>query len=170
MVMHDKGVDVYNMADATVVHSLEHDKRLLGMAYYRLSEDKEYVFTGGEDKHLRVWDAITGTLLHTVHDAHDTRYITFIIIQACSIKDMTCLHVNAPSLVHLLATISTDGVVQCWDMDKVLAGGDKQAMVGTWSANCRLTCVRAATMSTPSTKRERTDDTEAPKKRSHKKK
>lgn len=100
------------------------------MRYYRSSKtDKEYIISGHEDKTARIWDASTGDCVVEL-TGHNLRVKAMELV--ASKPDFE------EQAVAVLVTVSSDGVIKCWDVEDALE--KKPTLLGEYNTKSRATC------------------------------
>ncbi|KAI9315402.1 WD40-repeat-containing domain protein [Dichotomocladium elegans] len=132
-IMFDRQVNIYNVADAEVTTSISHRSRFLSIEYFTADDNKEYIITGNEDKIARIWDASTGECIAEL-TGHKLR-----------VKALTVI-VSKPEesdkAVPVLATVSSDGVIKCWDIQAAILKKEG-VLLGQYDTKSRATCCTA---------------------------
>ena len=107
------------------------------MRYYisRTTTNKKYIISGHEDKTIRIWDASTGDLV-TEFIGHKLRVKTITLIESKPSNDQ--------DPVSVLVSVSSDGVIKCWDLEAVLAKKEQEeTLLGEYNTKSRVTCCTA---------------------------
>ena len=108
------------------------------MRYYisrTTTTNKEYIISGHEDKTIRIWDASTGDLV-TEFIGHKLRVKTITLIESKPSNDQ--------DPVSVLVSVSSDGVIKCWDLEAVLAKKEQEeTLLGEYNTKSRVTCCTA---------------------------
>ncbi|KAI8147802.1 WD40-repeat-containing domain protein [Fennellomyces sp. T-0311] len=125
-ILFDRQIKIYNVADAKVASTISHRSRFLCMRYHTI-DDKEYIISGHEDKTARIWDASTGAQVCELA-GHKFR-----------VKTLTTIESKA---VSVLVTVSSDGVIKCWDIERTLTQKEG-VMLGEYDTKSRATCCTA---------------------------
>lgn len=100
------------------------------MRYYTSrKKDKSYIVTGHEDRTARVWDAETGDCVAELA-GHKLRVKTLSI--------MVSKPQSSKESIPVLITVSSDGVIKCWDLEAAL--DKKQVVLGGYNTKSRVTC------------------------------
>ncbi|KAI7851650.1 WD40-repeat-containing domain protein [Circinella umbellata] len=136
-IMFDRQIKIYNVADAEVTTTISHRSRFLCMRYYtsKTTTNKEYIISGHEDKTIRIWDASTGDLV-TEFIGHKLRVKTITLIESKPSNDQ--------DPVSILVSVSSDGVIKCWDLEAVLAKKEQEeTLLGEYNTKSRVTCCTA---------------------------
>jgi protein MAK11 len=105
------------------------------MQYYKdKATDKEYLVVGSEDRCIRIWDAQTGDKVAEISQ-HKMR------IKGIEIITSTPRLVSFKKPIDVLVSVSSDGVMKCWDLQKAIeTKGDDIKPLGEYDAKCRVTC------------------------------
>ncbi|KAI9488536.1 WD40-repeat-containing domain protein [Zychaea mexicana] len=140
-IMFDRQIKIYNVADAEVTSTISHRSRFLCMRYYTSNSDnKEYIISGHEDKTIRIWDASTGELA-TELAGHKLRVKTITIIEPTLPNSSG---EEKDKAVTVLVSVSSDGVIKCWDVEAGLAKKEEQeVLLGEYDTKSRATCCTA---------------------------
>ncbi|GAA5804248.1 WD40-repeat-containing domain protein [Helicostylum pulchrum] len=126
-ILFDKTINIYNVADAKVATSITHTSRFHTMQYFRVKEsNKDYIVSGSEDKTIRIWDVETGECVREIL-AHKLRVKAVTVID-CDDK-------------LVLASVSSDGLIRCWDLEKALTTEGEIEPLGEFNTKCRATCI-----------------------------
>ncbi|KAL1926977.1 hypothetical protein VTP01DRAFT_5307 [Rhizomucor pusillus] len=129
-IMFDRSVNIYTVSDASVSTTISHHSRFLCMRYYTSrKKDKSYIVTGHEDRTARVWDAETGDCVAELA-GHKLRVKTLSI--------MVSKPQSSKESIPVLITVSSDGVIKCWDLEAAL--DKKQVVLGGYNTKSRVTC------------------------------
>jgi protein MAK11 len=104
------------------------------MQYYQDAKtEKEYLVVGSEDRSIRVWDAQTGDKVAEINQ-HKMRVKAIDIIRSTPRE-------GEQKPVDVLVSVSSDGVMKCWDLQKVISSkGENMTTLGEYDAKCRITC------------------------------
>lgn len=94
------------------------------MQYFQLN-NKDYIVTGSEDKTIRIWDAQSGECLKEIK-GHQLRVKAVSVVTS---EDKT-----------VLISVSSDGIVKCWDLAAALDQTDVEPL-GEYNTKCRATCI-----------------------------
>lgn len=100
------------------------------MQYYTSKAGKEYLITGSEDRVARIWDASTGESVVELK-GHKLRVKALSVIESKP--------EGTDEDVGVLVTVSSDGMIKCWDIEAALAGQD-DPLFGEYDTKSRATC------------------------------
>lgn len=103
------------------------------MEYYTSKAGKEYLITGSEDRIARIWDASTGKSVVELK-GHKLRVKTLAAIESKPEE--------SDEAIGVLVTVSSDGMIKCWDIEAALAGDDNP-LFGEYDTKSRVTCCTA---------------------------
>ncbi|KAI8576199.1 hypothetical protein K450DRAFT_258078 [Umbelopsis ramanniana AG] len=133
-ILFERQLIIYNVADAQPAVTIDSRTKLLSMEYYKdTNTDKEYLVVGSEDRSFRVWDAETGDKVAEVSQ-HKMRVKAIDIIR-------TTPREGEHEPVDVLVSVSSDGMMKCWDLQKVITSkGENMTPLGEYDAKCRITC------------------------------
>jgi len=133
-------IEIYNTSDAQILQKLQSENsRFLCMQYYEHEHLGDLLIVGSEDKAVRVYEVKSGNCLVTLL-GHNNR-----------IKDMSIIQSKPPNSsapFTLLSSISSDGIINVWNLNKVLPHSYKEGdnpifslPLTTYDTKSRLTCV-----------------------------
>ncbi|KAG9286706.1 hypothetical protein G9A89_012256 [Geosiphon pyriformis] len=105
-------IEIYNVADAKIVHKFQQRSRFICMKYYSHSELGELLITGGEDKIINIYNTKDGTCMVTI-SGHQNRIKAIDIINFSPNE-------NSCTQLPLLVSVSSDGVINVWNLEKAL--------------------------------------------------
>ncbi|KAI9366320.1 WD40-repeat-containing domain protein [Pilaira anomala] len=126
-IMFDKTINIYNVADAKASTTITHTSRIHSMQYFHSKKnDKDYIVTGSEDKTIRIWDVETGECVREFL-AHKLR-VKAVTVVDCDDK-------------LVLGSVSSDGLIKCWDLEQALATEGELEPLGEFNTKCRATCI-----------------------------
>ncbi|CDS12298.1 hypothetical protein LRAMOSA04493 [Lichtheimia ramosa] len=129
-IMFDRQINIYNVTDAEVAVSISQRSRFLCMQYYTSKAGKEYLITGSEDRVARIWDVSTGESVVELK-GHKLRVKALSVIESKP--------EGSDQDVGVLVTVSSDGMIKCWDIEAALAGQD-DPLFGEYDTKSRATC------------------------------
>ncbi|CAM0137989.1 unnamed protein product [Umbelopsis sp. WA50703] len=134
-ILFERQLIIYNVADAEPSVTIDSRTKLLCMQYYKdKATDKEYLVVGSEDRCIRIWDAQTGDKVAEISQ-HKMR------IKGIEIITSTPRLVSFKKPIDVLVSVSSDGVMKCWDLQKAIeTKGDDIKPLGEYDAKCRVTC------------------------------
>ncbi|KAI8970195.1 WD40-repeat-containing domain protein [Mycotypha africana] len=135
-VMFDRKIQIYNVSDAQVAVTISHRSRFNTMKFFHSkATNKDYIVTGSEDKYLRLWDLST----------EEGKCIKEIQGHKLRVKAISVLELEEKTL---LFSVSSDGVVKCWDLDDILANSNDTnnqegaiEPLGEYNTKCRAICI-----------------------------
>ena len=103
------------------------------MEYHTSKAGKEYLITGSEDRVARIWDASTGKSVAEL-TGHKLRVKSLSVIESKP--------EGSDEAFGVLVTVSSDGMIKCWDIEAALAGDDN-LLYGEYDTKSRVTCCTA---------------------------
>lgn len=106
---------------------MKHGSRFLCMRYFKAKDGKDYIVSGHEDKSARIWDTSSGECVREL-TGHKLR------VKALSVVETT----KEDEPVSVLTTVSSDGMIKCWDLDAAVAGDVEP--IGEYNTKSRATC------------------------------
>lgn len=96
------------------------------MKYFHSNKnDKDYIVTGSEDKTIRIYDVESGECIKEIK-GHKMR-----------VKSVTVVESDDKIV---LVSVSSDGIVKCWDLEEALEKDDIEPL-GEYNTKCRATCI-----------------------------
>ncbi|CAK9276865.1 unnamed protein product [Sphagnum jensenii] len=129
-MVRDAVVEVRDAESGTVLHPLEHEKRVLCLA----QQLDHLLITGGEDSVVRAWDTRTGKQAWSIANAHTNRIRGLAIVGSNLGSDE-----HSSGLYDLISSASSDGMVRVWDSRMVDTPTPAPIMEAETKA--RLTCL-----------------------------
>ncbi|CAI2162536.1 20556_t:CDS:2 [Funneliformis geosporum] len=139
-ILMPREIEIYNTSDAQIVQKLQiGDSRFLCMQFYTHKHLGDLLIVGSEDKTIRVYDVKNGHCFVTLL-GHKNR-----------IKDLSIIQSMPPKCgdpFPLLSSISSDGIINIWNLNKVLPQDYKEgdnkifdSPLTSFDTKSRLTCV-----------------------------
>lgn len=95
------------------------------------------IYTGGEDRGVTAWDAVSGKVAYSIDDAHKSRIKGIVVLS----KDGNSSAVENPFLV---ASASSDGVIRVWDVRAI--NKEKSIPVSEANTKSRITCLAGSSI------------------------
>ncbi|KAI7863607.1 WD40-repeat-containing domain protein [Spinellus fusiger] len=131
-ILFDRKIHTYSVSDAHIISKMEHRSKFLCMQYYLSpTTEKEYIVSGHEDKHIRVWDTSSGTCI-AEWKGHDLRVKTVELLTSRPAPE---------TVVTVLITTSSNGVIRCWDLEKTITDSTSEGvLLGEYDTKSRITC------------------------------
>lgn len=129
----DDKISVHEAEDAKLVGEFETAKRVLCAA----SGENGLIYTGGEDRGVTAWDAVSGKVAYSIDDAHKSRIKGIVVLS----KDGNSSAVENPFLV---ASASSDGVIRVWDVRAI--NKEKSIPVSEANTKSRITCLAGSSI------------------------
>ncbi|CAO0798105.1 unnamed protein product [Mucor circinelloides] len=124
-IMFDKTINIYNVSDAKIATTITQTSRLHSMKYFHSKKhDKDYIVTGSEDKTIRIYNVTSGECVKEIK-GHKLRVKSVTVVES---DDRI-----------VLVSVSSDGIVKCWDLEAAL-DGDVEPL-GEYNTKCRATCI-----------------------------
>ncbi|GAB5585580.1 Protein mak11 [Umbelopsis nana] len=135
-ILFDRQIIVYNVADAQPSTTIDSRSKLLSMRYYQdKATEKEYLAVGSEDRAIRIYDAENGEKVAEINQ-HKMRVKAVEVISS-----IPRTNGDEQKPVDVLVSVSSDGVMKCWDLQKVISSkGENNTPLGEYDAKCRITC------------------------------
>ncbi|PKK73932.1 WD40 repeat-like protein [Rhizophagus irregularis] len=139
-ILMAREIEIYSTSDAQILQRFQSgNSRFLCMQYYEHEHLGDLLIVGSEDKAIRVYEVKSGNCLITLL-GHKNRIKDISIIQS--------IPPNNSAPFTLLSSISSDGVINVWNLNKVLPHNYKEGNnpifnlpLATYDTKSRLTCV-----------------------------
>lgn len=94
--------------------------------FHSKKNDKDYIVSGSEDKTIRIWDVESGECVREIM-AHKLRVKAVTVVE-CDDR-------------IVLVSVSSDGLIKCWDLEEALATEGDIESLGEYNTKCRATCI-----------------------------
>lgn len=92
--------------------------------FHSKKHDKDYIVAGSEDKTIRIYNVTSGECVKEIK-GHKLRVKSVTVVES---DDRI-----------VLVSVSSDGIVKCWDLEAAL-DGDVEPL-GEYNTKCRATCI-----------------------------
>ncbi|XP_073056140.1 uncharacterized protein [Primulina eburnea] len=129
----DEKITVHESEEAKLVSELDNGKKVLCAA----PGANGILFTGGEDRGIKAWDAGSGKVAYSIDGAHTARVKGIVVLS----KNGDDSGEDDPIIV---ASASSDGVIRIWDVRMINEG--KSLPVAEANTKSRLTCLAGSSI------------------------